>query len=141
MEMLEKYKEIIYGVVFGVGAVVMDTAMDARMEDQSFWAELIGHPAMLLYRTLFLVLGLILGWLLWQRNRRERDFRHLVATLERFQQECGRNAVLMQAKLQVLLTKEDLHLSPEAGELIQFVYQATQKLQAVAHEKLPRMAA
>jgi hypothetical protein len=141
--MLHKYKEIVYGLAFGLGAVIMDTAMDAHIEGQSFGAELIGHASMLLYRTLFLVFGLILGWLLWQKNKRERDFRHLAETLKRLQQECGRNAVLMHAKLQVLLTREDLHLSREAQELIRFVYERTQQLQALANEKekLPPMAA
>jgi len=119
----------------------MDTAMDAHIEGQSFWPELVGRPTMLLYRALFLVFGLILGWLLWQKSKRERDFRHLSETLKRFHEEYGRNAVLMHTKLQVILTKQDLHLSPEAEELIQFVYQRSQELQSLAKEKLPRMAA
>jgi hypothetical protein len=77
--------------------------MDAHIEGQSFWAELVGRPTMLLYRALFLVFGLILGWLLWQKNKRERDFRHLRETLKRFHEEYGRNAVLMHTKLQVIL--------------------------------------
>jgi hypothetical protein len=139
--MLHKYKEIAYGAAFGMGAVIMDTAMDAHIEGQSFWAELVGRPTMLLYRTLFLVFGLILGWLLWQKNKRERDFRNLSETLKRFHEQYGRNALLMHTKLQVILTKQDLHLSPEAEELIQFVYQRSQELQALAKERLPRMAA
>ena len=115
--------------------------MDAHIEGQSFWPELVGRPTMLLYRALFLVFGLILGWLLWQKSKRERDFRHLSETLKRFHEEYGRNAVLMHTKLQVILTKQDLHLSPEAEELIQFVYQRSQELQSLAKEKLPRMAA
>jgi hypothetical protein len=96
---------------------------------------------MLLYRALFLVFGLILGCLLWQRNKRERDSRLLIETLKRFHEEYGRNAVLMHAKLQVILTKKDLHLSREAEELIQFVYQRSQELQRLTKEKLPPMAA
>jgi len=30
--MLQKYKEIFYGIVFGLGAAIMDTVMDGRME-------------------------------------------------------------------------------------------------------------
>lgn len=139
--MLQDYKEIAYGVVFGMGAGIMDTAMDAHMEGQSFWTELVLRPTMLLYRALFIVFGLILGWLLWEKNKRERDFRHLSETLKRFHEQYGRSAVLMHAKLQVILTKEDLHLSREAEELIQFVYQRSQELQTLTKEKLPPMAA
>jgi hypothetical protein len=139
--MLQKYKEITYGVAFGMGAAIMDTALDAHMEDQRFWSELVGRPTMLLYRCLFLVFGLILGWLLWQKNKRERDFRHLTETLKRFHEEYRKNAVLMHVKLQVILTKKDLHLSREAEELIQYVYQRSQELQALAKEELPPLAA
>ena len=34
--MLQTYKEIFYGGLFGFGAAVLDTFMDARMEGLSF---------------------------------------------------------------------------------------------------------
>ncbi len=43
----------------------------------------------------------------------------------------------MHAKLQVLLTREDLHLSAEAEALVQFVYQQSQDLQSLVKNKLP----
>jgi hypothetical protein len=138
--MLQKYKEIFYGVAFGVGAAVMDTAMDAHMQGHSVWAELIQHPPMLFYRSLFVLFGLALGWLLWQKNKRERDFRHLTQILERFHRECGRNALLLHTKLQVLLTRNDLRLSREAEELVQFAYQRSQELQSLVKEKLPPLS-
>jgi len=52
--------------------------------------ELIQHPGMLLYRTLFVLFGVALGWLLWQRNKHERDFRALAEVLKQFRQECAR---------------------------------------------------
>ena len=135
--MLNKYKEIFYGLVVGFGAAILDTAMDARMEGQSFWSEFARHPPMLFYRMLFVVFGLALGWLIWTKNKRERDFRMLAETLKRFHQDYGRNALLMHTKLQVLLTREDLHLSREAEELVGFVYQESQKLQTLVKERLP----
>jgi len=38
---------------------------------------------MLFYRVVFLLFGLVLGWLLWQKNKRERDFRRLAEALKR----------------------------------------------------------
>lgn len=135
--MLQKYKEIFYGSLFGFGAGFIDTVMDARMEGLSFRDELVQHPAMLLYRALFILFGLALGWLLWQKNKREREFRDLSEILKQFRQEFGGPAVLMHTKLQVLLTRQDLHLSHEAEELVQFVYQRSQDLQSLVKNKLP----
>ncbi len=135
--MLQKYKEIFYGGLFGFGAAVIDTAMDARMEGLSFRDELVQHPPMLLYRALFILFGVALGWLLWQKNKREREFRDLSEILKQFRQEYGGPAILMHTKLQLLLTREDLHLSDEAEELIQFVYRQSQDLQSLVKNRLP----
>jgi hypothetical protein len=73
--MLQKYKEIFYGGLFGLGAAVLDTFMDAWMEGLSFGDELVQHRPMLFYRVVFVLFGLALGWLLWQKNKRERQSR------------------------------------------------------------------
>ena len=135
--MLQKYKEIFYGGLFGFGAAVIDTAMDARMEGLSFRDELVQHPPMLLYRALFILFGVALGWLLWQKNKREREFRNLSEILKQFRQEYEGPAILMHTKLQLLLTREDLHLSDEAEELVQFVYRQSQDLQSLVKNRLP----
>ena len=135
--MVQRHKEIFYGGLFGLGAGVIDTFMDARMEGLSFRDELVQHRPMLFYRVLFILFGLALGWLLWQKNKREREFRDLSEILRRFRQDYGGPAILMHAKLQVLLTRQDLHLSDEAEELVQFVYQQSQELQTLVRNKLP----
>ena len=135
--MFQKYKEIVYGLLFGVGAAVIDTVMHAQMTDRSFWAESMRpQPAMIFYRVLFLVFGLALGWLLWQKNKRERDFRHMAETVEKFRRDLCAPALLMHTKLQVLLTRQDFHLSREAEEAVRFAYERSQEIQALAKEKL-----
>jgi hypothetical protein len=48
--MLQKYKEIFYGILFGLGACTIDTVMHARMENTSFWIEMLQpQPAMIFY--------------------------------------------------------------------------------------------
>jgi hypothetical protein len=60
--MFQKYKEIFYGLLFGIGAGIIDANMHARMERGSFWSELIRpQPAMIFYRVLFVFFGLALG--------------------------------------------------------------------------------
>ena len=136
--MFQKYKEIVYGLLFGVGAAIIDTVMHAQMTGRSFWAESVNpQPAMIFYRVLFLFFGLALGWLLWQKNKRERDFRQLTETLERFRRELCVPALLMHTRLQVLLTKQDFHLSREAEEAVRFAYERSQEIQGLAKEKLP----
>ena len=138
--MLQRYKEIFYGLLFGFGAALIDIHMHARMEHGSFWTELVQpQPAMIFYRIAFISFGLIIGWLLWQKNRRERDFRNLKETVLRFHHEIGAPILLMHTKLQLLLTREDLNLSHEAEELVRFVYEKSQQLQSLTKEKLPKL--
>lgn len=74
--MLQRYKEIFYGLLFGLGASVIDVSMHASMEQQGSWTELFRpQPAMAAYRGSFIAFGLVLGWLLWRKNKVERDSR------------------------------------------------------------------
>jgi hypothetical protein len=128
------YKEIIYGVVFGVAAAVLDTALDARGEGQSLTGEVGGHPVMMIYRLLFVLLGFFIGWLLWRNNRREREFRSLVEQIRRFCHTYESQAVLLHTNLQLLLTK-NLKLSPEDEALLRSTYEKSCDLQASVKER------
>lgn len=135
--MLQRYKEILYGLLFGIGAAMIDAHMHARMEHGSFWTELVQpQPTMIFYRVLFFVLGLALGWLLWQKNRRERDFRQLVEAIESFRHQLTAPALLMHTRLQVLLARKDSLLSGEVEEAIRSVYEKSQEIQTLTKSKL-----
>ena len=136
--MFQEYKEIFFGLAFGIGAVIMDTGMDAVAESKGYLEELTGRPVMMLYRVVFIFLGLFLGWLLWQRNRTEREVRRLTETLHRIQQQCGTQGLLLGSTLQTLLTRNNLGLSEEAQRLVQEAYRHSQELQRLADETLPR---
>jgi hypothetical protein len=135
--MLENYKEIFFGLAFGIGAVLLDTGMDAMADGNSLTDEVAEHPAMLLYRAVFILLGLVLGWLLWKRNRREREYRQLAETLRNIQQICEKESLLVRSTLQNLLIRDDVQLSDAATQLVQQAYQKTQDLQRIAELKLP----
>ena len=132
--MFRRYKEIFYGLVFGFGAAIIDTLMDARQEGLSFAGEMAQHPVMIFYRICFVLFGLLLGWLLWRDSKRVRDFRELSETMAQLRQQLGKNAFLMQTKLQLLLTRDDLHIPQEAQELIRLVYQSSQELQGALRD-------
>ena len=130
--MFQEYKEIFFGLAIGLGAAMIDIAMDAATEGLSYTAEVSAHPSMMFYRGIFVVLGGGLGWLLWQRNRREREFRRLSETLNKIQQDCSGLGILLSSKMQVILTRDDLHLSEEAHRLVHEAYQLCHELQKFA---------
>lgn len=127
--MFQEYKEIFFGLAIGLGAAMIDIAMDAATEGLSYTAEVSAHPSMMFYRGIFVVLGAGLGWLLWQRNRREREFRRLSERLDKIQADCASQGLLLSSKLQAILTRDDLHLSEEARRLLHEVYQLCHQLQ------------
>ena len=133
--MLQKYKEIFFGFIFGIFAVVLDLAMDAAADGNSLADELAEHPGMIFYRFIFVLLGLLLGWLLWRGNRAERESRQLKETLRSVQQQCGTQGLLIGASLQKVLTRPDPGLSDEAQRLLQEAYQRSREFQAIAEGK------
>jgi hypothetical protein len=136
--MLQRYKEIFYGLLFGLGASVIDVSMHASMEEQGFWTELVRpQPAMAAYRGSFVVFGLALGWLLWRKNEVERDFRRLLGAVEKFRCGISGPALLIHTKLQLLLTREDFHLPPEAEEMVRFAYERSREIRTQTQESFP----
>ena len=135
--MLKKYKEFFFGLAFGIVANVLDTGVDALSNGNSLGDEVVERPAVMLYRAVFILLGLAFGWLLWKANRRERQYRQLTETLDRIQRECEQHTLLLRATLQNLLIRNDLHLSEAASQLLRQAYQQTQEFQRIAELKLP----
>jgi hypothetical protein len=136
--MFKKYKEIFYGLLFGLGAWAIDAGMHARMENVSFWTALFQPQAgMIFYRVLVIFFGLALGWSLWQKNKREREFRQLAETLVRFHLEIVQPAFLIHADAEVLLAGEEMHLSPAALAIVRSVYDKAQSIVSLAKERLP----
>ncbi|MDT8069523.1 MAG: hypothetical protein ROO76_15270 [Terriglobia bacterium] len=127
-----KYKEVIFGVLFGVGASLIDVAMHTTMRGGDWLAELL-HPTLVMaaYRTLFLVFGVGLGILLWQRNRTERDFRRLSAAFDALRRELTAPSMLVHTNLQLLLTRHQDQLSPDATAVIRAAYENSTVIQRV----------
>ena len=136
--MFQKYKEIFFGLAFGIGAVILDTGMDAMADGNSLMDEVTEHPGMLLYRAVFIVLGLLLGWLLWQE---EPARTRVPANQPRRCAGYSRNAENRQCSCarpcKICLIRDDVHLSDAASQVVQEAYQKTQELQTIAEQKLP----
>jgi hypothetical protein len=127
--MLKRYREIFFGFLFGIGAACIDMFTDAKMQDKPFWDVSVG---MTLYRMLFVLFGCVLGWLLWRKNQRERQFRSLLADMKKLCSEIGPPTVMIHAQTQSLLAKPGLRLPPDAETMIRAIYQESQKLQSIA---------
>jgi hypothetical protein len=132
--MLRSYKEIVYGVLFGLGAALLDVAMDANSEGRSIGGEIASHPAMLFYRLLFVAFGAFLGWLLWKNNTRERNVRHLVELTDRFFREYEAQAVVLHTQVQLLLTKNP-SLSSDAEAVLRTIYEKSRDLQSMSKQR------
>jgi signal transduction histidine kinase len=129
------YREILYGVLFGVGACVIDIVMHARMTDRSFVQEFIQPSAeMLFYRVLFLIFGLGVGFTLWQKNKREREARRLSEILQRLRREIAAPVTLIYANTQLLLSRREATMPPDVESVLQSIYEQSKKLQSVTRE-------
>jgi hypothetical protein len=134
---LRRHREIFYGLLFGFGAAFIDTFIDAKTQNKSFWDVSIG---MTLYRSFFVIFGLVLGWLLWRKNESERGFRLLQDQLQNVQKEFGAPVTLIQAQAQLLLAGPGRQLSPEDQSAVRVIYEQSQRLQAINREKHPKTA-
>ena len=90
--MFQRYRDIFYGGIIGLGAASLDTFIDAQTQENSFVDQIAQHPTVMLYRAIFLFFGLAIGFLVWRNRRRERDFQRVFASAERLQQSCSKQS-------------------------------------------------
>lgn len=130
-----RYREILYGVVFGLGACVIDIAMHARMTNRSLLEELFQPSTdMLLYRVLFLAFGVGIGMLLWQKNKHERETRRLANLLQELRREIGAPVIIIHANVQLLLTRHEAVMPPEVEPVLRSIYEQSNRLQSLIRE-------
>jgi len=129
--MLKDYKEIFYGLIFGLGAAFIDTFVDASTQHKAFWDFGLG---MALYRGLFVLFGFILGWLLWRNNQSERESRSLIAAMQKLQGDIGPATVIIHAQIQLLLTRSGTPLPQEIEVIVRSIHEQSLKLQSIAKD-------
>lgn len=135
--MLTRYKEIFFGIGLGLGALLIDASMHSSMDQRRFFEELVRpNSTMLFYRGLYLIFGAALGWLLWQRNKREREFRGLSELYKRFHQEIAEPGFLIRTKCEELLWLDDSELPPKARDIVRFIFDKAGDISSLAKERL-----
>lgn len=138
--MIRRYKELWFGLSFGLGAVLIDAAMHAQMSRQSFMEELLSlNLEMAVYRILFLGFGLSLGWLLWRNNRQEREFRAIQSAFRHLRAEVTPVLVMNYSRIQVLFLRPELSSSSEEVQsMLRALHADIRKLQMIfEREELP----
>ncbi len=134
--MFRKYRDIFYGGIIGLGAAGLDTFIDAQSQQNSFVDQITQYPTVMFERAIFLLFGLAIGFLVWRNRRRERDFQRVFTNAERFQQACSKQSLLINTKIQVLLTRDDFHLSSEVQALLRGIYDSSKEIQTLVRDKL-----
>jgi hypothetical protein len=131
--MISRYREVFFGLVIGFAASVIDVIMHARMQDRSFAEELMRPQIdMFFYRLLFLAFGFALGLLLWRKNQRERETRHLAEVLDKLGREITGPAMIIHTQAQLLLTRTNPALPTEAESAVRAIYEQSTRLQSLA---------
>ena len=131
---LREFREIACGALFGTGAAMIDIIMHARMHGEGIFAEFLDPaPGMMFYRALYVAFGVILGWALWRRNTKEREFRL------RLKQFCDvidlfdGHATVIYANAQILLL-DGPHKAPEnAAASLRTLYEHMQRVRILTN--------
>ena len=131
--MLKGHREIFYGLMFGVRAALLDTLIDAIVQEKPF----LDVPIfMILYRFLFILFGLLLGWLLWRKNTSEREFRSLQDEVQELRHRIGAPTTVIHTQAQLLLGRDAAQLSPQVQSVVRTIYEQSQKLQSIERERV-----
>jgi hypothetical protein len=130
---LKGHREIFFGLMFGVGAALLDMLIDAVVQDRPYWDIPI---VMVFYRFLFVFFGLLLGWLLWRKNTSEREFRSLQDEVQELRHRIGAPTTVIHTQAQQLLLGRDAaQLSPQVQSVVRTIYEQSQKLQSIERER------
>lgn len=131
--MMKGHREIFVGLMFGVGAALLDMLIDAVAQDKAF----LDVPAfMVLYRFLFIIFGLFLGWLLWRKNTSEREFRSLQDQVQELRHKIGAPTTVIHTQALLLLGGDTSQLSPQVQSVVRTIYEQSQKLQSIERERV-----
>ena len=130
--MITRYREVFFGLLFGVAATALDIIMHARMQGRSFAEELMQPEIeMFFYRLLFLAFGIALGFILWRKNQHERETRHLAEALDKLGREITGPAMIIHTQTQLLLTRTHPALPTEAEAAVRAIYEQSTRLQSL----------
>lgn len=142
--MIGRYKEIFFGLLLGLAMWLADALMHTKMpmtsrnHQTSLVEELLSPTSLqLVTRLLFVAFALLLGWLLWRSNQRERAVRDLERQIAAFHERIINPANSILEECNTLLRNDGL--SGEPLKLVQEIRKQARQIDDFAKD-FPRRA-
>lgn len=137
--MAKRYQEIWCSAGFGFGVWLLDAILNASGRGQWGWGtfveELIASDSpRLLFRILFLVVSLGLGYSIWLSRERARRIRDLQQAIDSLQFQIANPLVLILGYSSTLSLKEGWPASREAVEMLSEIHLNSQKLNQIVKQ-------
>lgn len=137
--MHRRFQEIWFGAGLGFGAWALDALLNVSGRGQWGWGTLVeelmvSDSPRLLFRILFLLVSLGLGYSLWLSRERERRIRDLRQALNSLQFQIANPLLLIVGYSSTLALKEGWPTSREAIELIGEIQLNSQRLHEVVKQ-------
>ncbi len=131
--MHRRFQEIWFSAVLGFGAWALDALLNVSGRGPWGWSNLVeelmvSDSPRLLFRILFLLVSLGLGYSLWLSRERERRIRDLQQALNSLQFQIANPLLLIVGYSSTLALKEGWPASREAIELLSEIQLNSQKL-------------
>jgi signal transduction histidine kinase len=140
--MLKRYKEIIYGVLLGAGAWVVDAAMHAQLaldahHSRSFLQELLRPGATeFAFRAVFLFIATAFGWALWRSNWRERELRAIETAILDFQRRLDVPTMRIVSHIRMLQGRPGVMRDDVARDVAESISDDARKIDELARQYL-----
>lgn len=137
--MHRRFQEIWFSTGFGFGAWGLDALLNVSGRGQWGWGTLVeelivSDSPRLLFRILFLLVSLGLGYSLWLSRERERRIRDLQQAVNALQFRIANPLLLIVGYASTLALKEGWPASREAIEMIGEIQLNSQKLHEVVKQ-------
>lgn len=137
--MVKRYQEIWCGAGFGLGIWILDAVLNASGRGQWGWVNfveelVVSDSPRLLFRILFLVVSLGLGYSIWLSRKRARRIRDLQQAMNALQFQTANPLLLILGYSSTLSLKEGWPASREAVEMLSEIHLNSQKLNQIVRQ-------
>lgn len=140
--MIERYKEIYYGIAIGISMWVLDAMMHASMHGHlgwhSFLQELLANDVtQVFFRCLFVMVSVAFGYALWRSNKRKLQVQDLQAAIDAFHRQTINPLMLISGYASLLSLKEGWPASREDIDLVREIQLNARKINEVINKMQP----
>lgn len=137
--MHRRFQDIWFSAGLGLGAWALDALLNVSGRGQWGWGTLVEELILsdsprLLFRILFLLVSLGLGYSLWLSRERERRIHDLQQSMNSLQFQIANPLLLIIGYTSTLTLKEGWPASREAIEMIGEIQVSSQKLREVVKQ-------